>query len=154
MENKKKKKIQKVIQIYHLLTGLQQDKVKLGSLIEQNRQFKVPGKAHTCIYIFIVTDKRRYPHNIFLISRWIHMLWILIRSASPRRGASNEYPQHMFLLRNKKDISIFRMKKAPYLLLCIFFTNNYCSIIFFLFSPTKTCYVYSLAAPLQGVSNE
>ena len=23
-----------------------------------------------------------------------------------------------FLLRNKKDISIFRMKKAPYLLLC------------------------------------
>ena len=24
----------------------------------------------------------------------------------------------MFLLRNKKDISIFRMKKAPYLLLC------------------------------------
>ena len=25
---------------------------------------------------------------------------------------------NMFLLRNKKDISIFRMKKAPYLLLC------------------------------------
>ena len=25
----------------------------------------------------------------------------------------------MFLLRNKKDISIFGMKKAPYLLLCI-----------------------------------
>ena len=37
---------------------------------------------------------------------------------APHRGASNEYPQHMFLLRNKKDISIFRMKKAPYLLLC------------------------------------
>ena len=37
---------------------------------------------------------------------------------APRQGASNEYPQHMFLLRNKKDISIFRMKKAPYLLLC------------------------------------
>ena len=36
----------------------------------------------------------------------------------PRRGTSNEYPQHMFLLRNKKDISIFRMKKAPYLLQC------------------------------------
>ena len=28
------------------------------------------------------------------------------------------YPQSMFLLRNKKAISIFRMKKAPYLLLC------------------------------------
>ena len=35
----------------------------------------------------------------------------------PRQGASNEYPQHMFLLRNKKDISIFPMKKVPYLLL-------------------------------------
>ena len=33
------------------------------------------------------------------------------------RGTSNEYPQHMFLWRNKKDISIFRIKKAPYLLL-------------------------------------
>ena len=36
---------------------------------------------------------------------------------APRWGVSNEYPQHMFLLRNKKD-SIFRMKNAPYLLLC------------------------------------
>ena len=45
------------------------------------------------------------------------MLWVLIRSASAS-GASNEYPQHMFLLSNKKDISIFRMKKVPYLLLC------------------------------------
>ena len=34
-------------------------------------------------------------------------------------GASNEYPQHMFSCRNKKDISIFRMKKVPYQLLCI-----------------------------------
>ena len=45
------------------------------------------------------------------------MLWVLIRSASG--GASNEYPQHMFSWTNKKDISIFRMKKAPYLLLCL-----------------------------------
>ena len=37
---------------------------------------------------------------------------------APRRGTSNEYPQHMFSSRNKTDISIFRMKKAPYLLLC------------------------------------
>ena len=35
-----------------------------------------------------------------------------------RRGASNEYPQHMYSSRNKNVISIFRMKKAPYLLLC------------------------------------
>ena len=37
---------------------------------------------------------------------------------TPRWGASNEYPQHMFSWRNKKDISILRMKKAPFLLLC------------------------------------
>ena len=30
------------------------------------------------------------------------MLWDSFEA--PRRGASNEYPQHMFLLRNKKDI--------------------------------------------------
>ena len=36
---------------------------------------------------------------------------------APRRGTSNEYPQHMFSLRNKKDISTFRKKKVPYLLL-------------------------------------
>ena len=28
-------------------------------------------------------------------------------SEAPRGGASDEYPQHMFLLRNKKNISIF-----------------------------------------------
>ena len=63
----------------------------------------------------IATDKRGYPHNIFLISQRKHILWYSLEV--PRRGASNEYPQHMFLSRNKKDISIFRMKKAPYLLL-------------------------------------
>ena len=30
----------------------------------------------------------------------------------PRRGASNEYPQHIFAWRNKKDISIFRDEKS------------------------------------------
>ena len=67
---------------------------------------------------YIATDKRGYPHNIFLISRRIHKLWYSLEA--PCRGTSNEYPQHMFLLRNKKDISIFRMKKVPYLLLCIY----------------------------------
>ena len=43
------------------------------------------------------------------------MLWYSLEA--PRWGASNEYPRHMFSWRNKKDISIFRMKKAPYLLL-------------------------------------
>ena len=36
---------------------------------------------------------------------------------APHWGASNEYPQHAFLWRNKKDTRIFLMKKVPYLLL-------------------------------------
>ena len=64
---------------------------------------------------FIATDKRGYPHNIFLISSRKHMLWYSLEA--PCRGTSNEYPQHMFLWRNKKDISIFQVKKAPRLLL-------------------------------------
>ena len=35
------------------------------------------------------------------------MLWVLIRSAS----VSNEYPQHMVLLRNKTNIDTFWLKK-------------------------------------------
>ena len=34
---------------------------------------------------FIGWDKWGYPVNIFLISPYKHMLWVLIRSASPRR---------------------------------------------------------------------
>ena len=30
------------------------------------------------------------------------------------RGASNEYPQHMFLSQNKKNIETSWLKKAPY----------------------------------------
>ena len=61
----------------------------------------------TALEKIIATDKRGYPLNIFLISRQKHMLW----------GTSNKYPQHMFLLRNKNNISIFWMRKVPYLLL-------------------------------------
>ena len=43
------------------------------------------------------------------------MLWYSLEA--PRGGASNEYPQHMFSLRSKNDISIFVMKKVPYLML-------------------------------------
>ena len=48
---------------------------------------------------------------------------------APHQGTSNEYPQLMFLWRNKKDISIFWLKKAPYLLLwsklCFWFKEIY-----------------------------
>ena len=42
------------------------------------------------------------------------MLWVLISCGysleAPCRGASNEYPQHIFFWRNKKDISTFWWK--------------------------------------------
>ena len=62
-----------------------------------------------------------YPHNIFLISRWIHMLWVLIRSASLRSfwWVHTTY----FLWKNKNYTSVFRMKKAPCLLLRTFSVN-------------------------------
>ena len=31
----------------------------------------------------------------------------------PCSGATNEYPQHMFSWRNKKNINTFGLKKAP-----------------------------------------
>ena len=37
----------------------------------------------------------------------------------PHRGTSNEYPQHMFSSRNKKNIDTFWLKKAPYQELCL-----------------------------------
>ena len=32
----------------------------------------------------------------------------------PRQGVSNEFPQHMFTWRNKKNISSFWLKKVPH----------------------------------------
>ena len=44
------------------------------------------------------------------------MLWYSLEV--PCWGASNEYPQHMFLLRNKKNTDIFWLEKTPYQELC------------------------------------
>ena len=53
----------------------------------------------------IATDRALFSSenaDIFLISPQKHMLWYSLEA--PCRGASNEYPQHMFLWRNKKNI--------------------------------------------------
>ena len=44
------------------------------------------------------------------------MLWVLIRIV---RGDSNEYPQHMFLWRNKKKYPLIITKYPPYLFYCL-----------------------------------
>ena len=57
-------------------------------------------------------------HILFFL--FLHKnIWCGYSLEVPQRGTSKEYPHHMFSRRNtcKKDISIFRMKKAPYLLL-------------------------------------
>ena len=76
-----------------------------------------PGSAGICI----ATDKRGI-HIIFFL--FLHEnLCSGYSLEAPQRGASNEYPQRMFSWRNKKDISIFQMKKVPYLLLCVCATD-------------------------------
>ena len=64
----------------------------------------------TCNGIHIGLDKGGYPVNIFLISPRKRCGYSL--EVHPR-GASNEYPQHMFSWRNKKNINTFGLKKAP-----------------------------------------
>ena len=65
--------------------------------------------------VYIATDKRGI-HIIFFLFLDENICCEYSLEA-PQQGASNEYPQHMFSLRNKKDISSFWMKKMPYLLL-------------------------------------
>ena len=55
-------------------------------------------------YMYIALDKKGYLHNTFLISPQKDTLWYSLEV--PRQGISNEYPQHMFLWRNMKTISI------------------------------------------------
>ena len=78
-------------------------------------QFSLDGFTFFCSYftLFYITKTYLYnfdalrPHfyivkqgftgvYIFLISAQKHRLWVLVRTASPRRGGSNEYPQSMF----------------------------------------------------------
>ena len=50
----------------------------------------------TGVYIFFLTADKK------------HRLWVLVRTSSPRRGGSNEYPQSVFS-RNMKISDFFFM---------------------------------------------
>ena len=72
--------------------------------------------------INIGLDKSGYQVNVFLfLNENISCGYSL---EVPCRGASNEYPQHMFSSINKKNIDIFWLKKAPYQKLQISFLCN------------------------------
>ena len=58
--------------------------LKFGTNIEYDLLYCQRENQHPHAY-HIATDKRGYPHNIFLISQRKHMLWVLIRSGSARR---------------------------------------------------------------------
>ena len=47
------------------------------------------------LHFYIVNLGFTGVYIIFLIFAQKHRLWILVRTASPRRGGSNEYPQSM-----------------------------------------------------------
>ena len=68
---------------------------------------KVPFSIERCCFLQKSID-------IFLISPQNRMLWYLLEA--PQWGASNEYPQHMFSWRNKKNIYLIT---ASYLELSI-----------------------------------
>ena len=66
---------------------------------------KSPSSEETLLLI-----RRFFQPNsiyIFLISRRKHMLWVSLEA--PHRGASNEYPQHMFSSRNKKNFTWYHL---------------------------------------------
>ena len=51
--------------------------------------------------------------NIFFL--FLHKTYVV---GTHCRGASNEYPQHMFSCKNKKNRNMFGLKKASYQELC------------------------------------
>ena len=55
------------------------------------------------------------------------MLWYSLER--PCRGASNEYPQHMFSWRNISYQHFSDEKKTPYLLLWLYFLNLWIEVI-------------------------
>ena len=66
--------------------------------------------------LFIAPDKSGYP----CFSHFLTKLCCGYSLGAPGRGASKEYPQHMILWRNKKNIGIFRLKKSVLPGLCYF----------------------------------
>ena len=72
--------------------------------------FKVSFLRYIFFHKSIATDKRGI-HIIFFL--FLHKnICCGYSLEAPHWGTSNEYPQHMFSWRNKKDISIFRKKKS------------------------------------------
>ena len=57
---------------------------------------------HRCVVCWISPEIGKGYTNILIISAQKYMLWYSLEA--PRRGASNEYQQHIFSCRNKKNM--------------------------------------------------
>ena len=80
--------------------------IRVYTVCHSTSTFKLLAK------VCITPAKRGYPYIVLFLQE--NVLLVLIRSALA--GASNEYGTHnTFSWKNKKKISIFRLKKAPYL---------------------------------------
>ena len=82
------------------------------------KHFRLYSVIHRTLHINIALDKMGFQITFFL---FLHEnICYGYSLEAPWRGTSNEYPQHMFLWRNKKNISTFWLKKkAAYQELCI-----------------------------------
>ena len=75
-----------------------------GKLSDVAAHFCFHFIPNTCLYNFDSLKPHFYivklgftgVYIIFLISAQKQRLWVLVRTASPRRGGSNAYPQSMF----------------------------------------------------------
>ena len=69
--------------------------------------------SHCKLYLFIAPDKALFfNHKLLIFSSFLHRNLCFVHSfKASQRGALNEYPQHMFSWRNKKN-NIFGLKKS------------------------------------------
>ena len=65
----------------------------------------------------IAPDKRGYPHNIFLISPKNICCGYSLEVS--QQGTSNEYPQHMFSWRNKKNTFWLKKNTLSVPMMCV-----------------------------------
>ena len=95
-----------------LIRATHHQKMTSVSLRDLSLDTAVP--TATSEYILTISlDKNGYQVNIFLFLHENKCLGYSLEA--PQCGTSNEYPQHMFLWRNKENISTFYLKKVPYL---------------------------------------
>ena len=89
-------------------------------------------KTQVCMNKKIATDKERFFIRKMLISFLFldENICYGYSLEAPRWGASNEYPQHMFLSRNKKNIMWIPLLICSY----VRTPNSYLQITYFLFN--------------------